>query len=260
MSLEEIREAMNAAAHNFGTVRTIADNDLQRAYFRKLNSGEDNSLGAILNRVEAKEAKTHKRVQQEVDYDFARTVLWKIFSTKLEAQNRKFKMEGNDMWVIQNLLKYFIGDDSSEFDLQKGICLMGSVGPGKTFLLESFGRLASELKLAKAFKMVSTSDIYDRVAASQNKTVTMSRYYKGNVCFDDLGDEPLIYKDFGNDLAYVIRIFTKRYEAFSRGKIFTFATSNLEPKDLQERYGERFYDRFKQMFNAVVLTAPTKRK
>lgn len=230
------------------------------AYLKGLRTDKVKTLDDVLAVVASKEKKAHKQIKQTVSYETARLVFHRIVTEKLAAQGKMFYVAGNDAVVIRNLILYFIGDNNSSFDLRKGICLMGNVGPGKTFLMESFQRFCQVLNLKdKQFKMVSTNDIYDRIAASGNKTVTMSRYFKGDYCFDDLGDEPLKYMDYGNEILYMIRVMTKRYEAYSRGKIFTYATMNLDVPQLRERYGERFYDRFKDMFNIVLMDSPSKR-
>jgi DNA replication protein DnaC len=260
-SKSELKSQQDALRNRFAAPITFGVSEVGKAHLKNLRITKTKRIEDVFASIENKERKEHKRIKHDVSYETARMILWKIFKEKLAAQNREFYADGNDIEVITNLLKYFIGDASSIYDLTKGICLMGNVGPGKTFLLESFQRFCGELGLKeRMFKMVSTNDVYDKISSSGNKSITMSRFFKADWCFDDLGDEPLKYSDYGNELLFMIRIMTKRYEAFSRGKMTTHATSNLDVADLKERYGERFFDRFKQMFNVVVMTSQSKRK
>ena len=231
----------------------------QKAYLEKVNREEIPTLEIITKRAMRKELKPQKQPKKIMEYNDARKVLWKIMNAKLSSEGRRFQHAGNDLEVIQNLLKYFIGDHSSQYDLRKGICLAGDVGMGKTFLMESFMAFCNAINELPNFRKVGCGDVFDDIASANNPTVALKRFYKGNIFFDDLGNEPEFFKHFGNELAYMDRIMFKREEAFRVGYCITHFTTNLNGNDIKKRYGTRFSDRFKKMMNIVVMNAPSKR-
>jgi len=73
---------------------------------------------------------------------------------------------------------------------------------------------------------------------------------------DDLGTEPLVVKNYGNDVSPIVELLSKRYNH----RRFTIITTNLTVKkgengvdvdELQEVYGDRTFDRIKEMFNEM---------
>lgn len=242
----------------------IAKTDYQKAYLAKINKNEVKTLDSMLAEATRREQRNHKKPVKVMDYDEAKRLLWRIMGAKLRSQGRKFEYDGNDLEVIQELLKYFIGDESGSLDRRKGICLSGGVGMGKTFLMECFMSF-TKMTDARTFGKVGCGDIYDEISKGSkarfgSAAAAMAKYYKCNLFFDDLGNEPLIFQDFGNKIEYMDRIFFKREEAFRVGLCISHITTNLKGKEIEERYGKRFFDRFKQMFNVVVMTAPSKRR
>ena len=52
---------------------------------------------------------------------------------------------------------------------------------------------------------------------------------------DDLGTEPAEVQDYGNIMYPIKELLTMRYDA----QLFTVFTTNLEPKDIRQRYDNR---------------------
>lgn len=59
----------------------------------------------------------------------------------------------------------------------------------------------------------------------------------------------------GNIITPIIDLLTKRYEA----QLFTIVTTNLDPKDIRKRYGDRIADRLNEMMAKIVYRNPTYR-
>lgn len=76
------------------------------------------------------------------------------------------------------------------------------------------------------------------------------------LCIDDIGLEPTEVLDFGNAINPVIEIMEHRY----RQQLFTFITTNLTPKQIREKYGDRIADRFNETMKCIVYTNPTFRR
>ena len=82
---------------------------------------------------------------------------------------------------------------------------------------------------------------------------TLSR--RNMLAIDDLGTEPVEIQDYGNHLSPVIDLLYKRYDE----QLFTIITTNLTPKEIRERYGERIADRLNEMAFRIVFDNDTYR-
>ena len=78
----------------------------------------------------------------------------------------------------------------------------------------------------------------------------------GVLCIDDVGLEPTEVLDYGNAINPVIEILEQRYQR----QLFTFITTNLTPKQIREKYGDRIADRFNEMMKCIVYKNPTFRQ
>lgn len=75
------------------------------------------------------------------------------------------------------------------------------------------------------------------------------------LAIDDLGTEPVEVLEYGNRLNPVIDLLYKRYDE----QLFTIITTNLTPKEIRERYGERIADRLNEMAFRIVFDNETYR-
>ena len=65
---------------------------------------------------------------------------------------------------------------------------------------------------------------------------------------DDIGTEPAEVQDYGNFIYPIKELLAMRYDA----QLFTVFTTNLEPKEIRQRYGDRIADRLNEMMTKVV--------
>lgn len=72
---------------------------------------------------------------------------------------------------------------------------------------------------------------------------------------DDLGTEPAEVQDYGNIMYPIKELLTMRYNA----QLFTVFTTNLEPKDIRQRYDNRIADRLNEMMVKIVYNNKTYR-
>ena len=69
------------------------------------------------------------------------------------------------------------------------------------------------------------------------------------LAIDDLGIEPAEVMDYGNILNPVIDLISYRYNE----QLFTIVTTNLNPKQIRDKYGDRIADRFNEMMKKVIF-------
>lgn len=214
---------------------------------------EDSNIGQVLNSINKP-----KQLTATMGYQAARKNLWLIM--KEFAHNfpgGRFVVDQQNKAIIQNLLKYFLGLDG-EYSTQKGLYIYGPTGTGKTALMRVLSKFSEVQGILHQFKYYSAHDIYNEY--KQNGDLVINHYKAHNICIDDLGAEPPIYKLYGNDVMPLMDLLTERHKRWERGAedSQTFVTSNLSLEEIKERYGQRIYDRFK-MFNIIKLAGKSRR-
>lgn len=186
--------------------------------------------------------------------------------------HKKFSLENqNDYDYYACLYLYFSKSEKSKWDINKGLIITGDVGVGKSIsfrvMNSIFGstdpfyrvpcrHIAVEFseKGAKAIKKYG-SESYERTTfGGMNRSKPITWY------FDDLGLEENNVKNYGNNSNVMAEIFLDRYDGFVEHGMKTFATTNLDIKAIEERYGMRVRDRIREMFNWITLRGDTKRK
>ena len=148
-----------------------------------------------------------------------------------------------------------------------GILLCGNCGNGKTTTMNAFSQVSKYLENVRRRTLLQNAEIPKglsinstsarRLAQVAKDEVAMNEARVTNVlCIDDVGLEPTEVLDFGNAINPVIEIMEHRY----RQQLFTFITTNLTPKQIREKYGDRIADRFNETMKCIVYTNPTFRK
>ena len=159
---------------------------------------------------------------------------------------------------LLNELFLYVNGESKTLDSSKGILLWGDVGTGKTTLIKIIGEA---LRIKKeGFKTLNCALLSTQYSAKGICELDESCYNNNNPrnrAFDELGREPNPAKHFGNDLDVMQYIFQCRYEI--RHKVKTYATTNMNPKELAPIYGTFITDRFKEMFNIIEVGGESRR-
>jgi hypothetical protein len=89
---------------------------------------------------------------------------------------------------------------------------------------------------------------------------TIEDYGNGQYfCFDDLGVEP-IGRHYGKDCNVMGEILLSRHDLFLKYKIKTHGTTNLNAKELEDKYGNRVRSRMRELFNLVGFDKGSKDK
>jgi len=78
------------------------------------------------------------------------------------------------------------------------------------------------------------------------------------LCLDDLGLESTI-KHYGNETNTIAEILLNRYHLFTTRGMITHATTNLNPDELENLYGNRVRSRMREMFNLISFISLDKR-
>lgn len=134
-----------------------------------------------------------------------------------------------------------------------GLMLRGYIGVGKTTMMWAIRSVLRHL-LNETMEIVDARHIAE---LGKKGSVEFDELAKKRLLgIDDLGTEPLVVKNYGNDISPIVELLARRYD----GRRFTIITTNLTVKkgengvevdELQEVYGDRTFDRIKEMFNEM---------
>ena len=193
-----------------------------------------------------------KPIQRRI-FDCALTSL-KFSRLFLESATRRIHNTEESYFVDDenkdaiNQLFYFL-NNSKEFkgDSIKGILMIGSIGSGKTVLMESFIDVFNEVS-GKVMTCISAKNIVDI-----QKEYGYNYLSKRPLFIDDIGKEQTTINTYGTVSKPMEDLINDRYKTAG----LTFGTSNLKLEDMP--YNRHTIDRMKQMFNVIVLPGKTRR-
>lgn len=156
-----------------------------------------------------------------------------------DAENEKF---------LENIVNYFFTGETT-LDRNKGLMIRGSFGVGKTDILRIIQKM---LPQNKKFAYNPANDVVAEYNIGGDEAIAVYKQKKERL-FDDFGAEE-IGKHFGNNVEVFQKIIYSRYDLLKYQHIKTHITTNLSNEQMAEKYGERAYDRLKDMFNLVNWT------
>lgn len=163
-----------------------------------------------------------------------------------------------DEMTTKNLRKVAetLAGDSHKF----GLLLAGTCGNGKT----------TTMRAVQSVVMLLNNTYYNRfgqrignrlleakeIAQLPDKTGVLKLYQATPLLFlDDLGREPTEVMRYGNVTSPITELLEYRYNQ----RLTTIVTTNLEPSEIREKYGDRIADRFNEMFAVVSYTGSSYR-
>ncbi|MRT92388.1 hypothetical protein [Ancylomarina sp. 16SWW S1-10-2] len=183
----------------------------------------------------------------------------KLFKVEVQAallrRNKRceFIFDESNKNAIQQLYYYLVGSSHFNGDLQKGVLLLGSVGSGKTIIMETFCGLFNAISFQKKIKSIKARELWQTVKGLPEQ---FKYFEKRPLYIDDIGKEPKMVKNFGNEINPMAELTSLRYDQGA----FTFATGNYSLETLKKFYGETITDRMKEMFNIMILPGGSRRK
>lgn len=151
-----------------------------------------------------------------------------------------------------------LAGDSHKF----GLLLAGTCGNGKT----------TTLRAVQSVVMLLNNTLYSRrsdlrignrlleakeIAKLSEKDGQLTAYQTIPLLFlDDLGREPTEVLKYGNVTSPITELLEYRYNQ----RLTTIVTTNLEPSEVRQKYGDRIADRFNEMFALVSYTGVSYRR
>lgn len=168
--------------------------------------------------------------------------------------NREFIVDEDNKQMLNQLYYYLTGSNKFTGNLHKGFILIGGYGSGKTTIAIIIARIYA-LYTRKVFKFISALELID-IAKEKDKDKGLYYLEARPLIIDEIGRESEKVMDFGTELNPMQKLIAMRYDS----KGFIIGTSNLDFESLKTMYGEYLSERFKEMFNFLVLTSKESRR
>lgn len=223
-------------------------NELYRQKMRDYEKSlvNDGSIGWFAKRLVSEHGYSTPPIRITEYQDKVPEYVTHAYSTEVMKRGYRLDLDKNTSEVISYIARWLTTHT------KPGLMLRGYVGIGKTTMLYAI-RDVMNILLNSRLVIVDAREV---ASAGRNN---ISRVYdladERLLGIDDLGTEPTVVKSYGNELSPVGELLTHRYNK----RMFTIITTNLTHKErnnvvvdeLQEVYGDRLFDRFKEMFNML---------
>ncbi len=175
------------------------------------------------------------------------------FVLKERGVDKEFKLFDEDKALIQQLYLYATCNKNCQYDLKKGLLLMGRFGNGKSLLLRALSMVFNQDVSSKRVKIMSAETYIDEL--KQNPLLA-NELRKKPLLIDDAGKEPKEINHYGELIRPISSLLAKRYDHGG----FTFMTSNYGTESLTKHYGAHIGDRLYEMFNLIVKEGDSRRR
>lgn len=175
-----------------------------------------------------------------------------------QVELRGGTVEYDDMTTKNlRLVAETLAGDSHKF----GLLLAGTCGNGKTTTLravQSVVKLLNNTYYNRSGQRIGNRLLEAKeITQLSDKDGQLTVYKTVPVLFlDDLGREPTEVMRYGNVTSPITELLEYRYNQ----RLTTIVTTNLEPSEVRQKYGDRIADRFNEMFALVSYTGVSYRR
>lgn len=185
-----------------------------------------------------------------------------------------------DTWnrPVFDFMCYYLSEDPQFFvqaellgvanaSFNKGICLAGNPGTGKTAMMQLFQRnqrqcftLVNAKHIASHFAQAG-EDAYKAYLDPEPYAINDPQVFfqkMPGLCIDDIGTED-ITNHYGNKRSVIVDLIEMLYAKGKTGAML-HGTTNLTPDQLEQYYGARIRSRMREMFNFIEMPGNDRRK
>lgn len=139
-----------------------------------------------------------------------------------------------------------------------GLLMCGTCGNGKTTMLYAIRTASNVIRQQNESGATAVRIIDAKEVVEYAKDYKSFKSIKDDKCIavEDMGREATEVVNYGNITNPIIDLLEYRYDR----QLPTLITTNLTPKEVREKYGNRIADRFNEMFNVIVFGNKSYRK
>lgn len=208
--------------------------------------------GEIITRLQYHGSSVYPEPCLRLAYDIPADA-WDVFRQIAGTLEPGFCINANNHKLYRELLHYTFGQGT--LNTGKALGLMGNTGSGKTLAITILGEFVryygimyrrGERIVPFAFRIFSARRIAGEFADSGYDGIFPYIHYN-NICIDDLGSEPQEVAHYGNKLNVIEHIIEERYLA----RKITHFTTNLNPDQIEQLYGQRVRSRIVHTTNLI---------
>lgn len=179
--------------------------------------------------------------------------MYEVAKNKWSENLSEVKIGDKQMEIIEAVAKWITDKESKPW-----LLIIGYIGTGKSTMLKAIKTLIQKLygdkgQFAERLCVVNASDFTDKENMESGRTEEMAG--SRLLAVDDLGTEPVAVNSWGNVEAPIVDMIYSRYDR----RRFTIIATNLLPKELEERYKGRAYDRMREMAEVVTIEGSSMR-
>lgn len=227
-------------------------------------AGRDLSISTRSDRYKAQWTTSPMATSSAVDlvdltYTVARVALYKIIIAKLSETNREFKISDKAADRLKNILLNVTNDNTSRYNLQRGIYLFGPGSIGKTFIMRCIYDMLHKAYYSGRFSGIDIPHWYEY------KALMLRARKEGHIGFlqDIFAEAKIIFIDdigyagdnqlnlFGNKDAVIVHLIDVLYRHYTKTNCKIYFTSNLEIADIERECGTLTSDRIIDMCSPV---------
>lgn len=261
LSPEQLREKWEARLGTNGIAPHNEKTDAERAYWNKM----------VFRGTAPKQTMPVRSFSKEMEYQDARKKFWAILQFRaatietLTETPFEWRFDEREAEIIKCLIRYFINDpapiilpDGKKVEIHKGLFVYGSVGTGKTEIMQAFFKFCSTHNLCKSFRFTSMSAVH--IEAKTNKDYDpVSENIMYDRIFDEFGRHTGPVIRFGDQLDINEAVVELRYERWKRYGQLSHFVANAQPNDLETMFSPMIFDRIREMCTSVLFPGKSKR-
>ncbi|WP_418894208.1 hypothetical protein [Limibacterium fermenti] len=160
----------------------------------------------------------------------------------------------SNRYIIGQVALWYSWDKRFKGSLYKGFMIRGNVGTGKSLIVKALANLITEMEILVPC-LIHVSELQDLYIRGDYDEIdkVKRRFY---TIIDDVGVESVESKSYGNVKEPFNDVFDYRYRNDKR----TIITTNLTPSEIEQTYGTRIIDRFRECMNDLILDGESFRK
>lgn len=201
------------------------------------------------------EKASRERFRLPLSHGQACNALWAAMKAVVEHRGRTFRLDTHTRSHIEQAAAWLTDPAATP-----GLMLCGLCGNGKTSLATAISWLigyVTERELGYSRRMcmplVTAKEIASMCMAAHRNADRHERYAalaaEPMIIIDELGEEPREVIVYGMTHTPMADLMAQRYAA----QRMTVVTTNLETDQIRAKYGERIYDRFREMLTPVIF-------